>query len=170
MHFPKPNNQKCYRCDTEFYGNTTMKNHQCRMPQEDPKNTCNFCKSEFKCKEEKTNHICKQHRFKTVEQQTIERRRANTECKNGAECWRAARNKCWFMHYQQLTTLPHQVQARSQSQEQGRAPAANFIRNEENQRPTLYCRYQERCFKGVNCTFKHVNPDFLQGNPPNISQ
>ena len=147
----------CHRCNTEIDENNTMENHMCRLPGDDPENTCNFCKNQFNSREEKRKHICQHHRFKTVEQQRREKSRANTECNNGADCWRAKRRMCWFKHSQPLNTTPHM------GQRQGQAAAGTS--------PQLYCRYQERCFKGEQfCKFKHFNQGFLLNNPPQIHQ
>ena len=51
-----------------------MENHMCRLPGDDPENTCNFCKNQFHSREEKRKHICQHHRFKTVEQQRVGRK------------------------------------------------------------------------------------------------
>ena len=78
----------------------------CRKPQWG----CDWCKQEFYSSEARKNHICGQHRFKSVEEQLRDQKRKQTECTNGAECWRAARNKCWFKHSQPVNILPQQGQ------------------------------------------------------------
>ena len=166
MHWHLVRSNKCHRCNTKLGGDVTMENHQCRLPQDDAQNTCNFCKTEFGSRGEKINHICQQHYFKTVEQQKLERRRANTECKNGLECWRASRNKCWFMHSVQVNNFPHP----GQGQTGGQALPIQQRAQGPSDRPKLYCQYQDRCFKGVMCTYLHINKDFLQRNPPQARQ
>ena len=32
----------------------------------------------------------------------------------------------------------------------------------QNQKPLKWCQFQDRCFKGQSCSFKHMNRDFLQ--------
>ena len=147
----------CYRCKTKMDKNNTIENHMCRLPGDDSDNTCNFCHKQFYSTEEKRKHICQHHRFKTVEQQRREKKRANTECTNGADCWRAKRNMCWFLHSQPLNISSHLVQGQGQSE--GGASSQ------------LYCRYQERCFKGVQSyRYKHFNQGFPQNNVSQISQ
>ena len=147
----------CKRCNIKIDENNTMENHMCRLPGDDPENTCNFCKNQFHSREEKTKHICQHHRFKTVEQQRREKSRANTECNNGADCWRAKRSMCWFKHSQPINASSHMGQRKGQD-----GAGASL---------QLYCRYQERCYKGEQfCKFKHFNQGFLLNNPEQTHQ
>ena len=166
MHWHIISSQMCKRCNTKLGRSVTRENHQCRLPRDDPQNTCNFFKIEFISREEKTNHICKQHYFKTDKQQKLERKRSNTECKKGADCWRASINKCWIMHSVQVNTFPHH----GHGQKSGDAFQGQQKAQGSAVRPKLYCKYQERCFKGVYCSKIHINQDFLQRNPPHASQ
>ena len=166
VHWQQIRSHYCKRCNTKYRGSTTRENHMCRLPNDDPQNTCNFCKIKFTSKESKIDHICQQHHYKTVEQQKIDRRRANTKCKNGVDCWRASRNKCWFMHTVQVNQFPHQ----EQGQVEGEVLTGRQKAQGQDGRPKLYCQYQERCFKGVSCTYLHINQDFLQRNPILVNQ
>ena len=143
----------CYRCNVEVTWENTSKKHICRMPNHDSENTCNFCKVELFSSDAKENHICEQHPFKTVSQQEREKSRMDIECTNGAGCWKAKHNKCWFRHSQQVIILPHQEQVQRQDA------------RTRSGRPQLYCMYQEQCFKGSQiCRFKHVNQVFQENN------
>ena len=138
----------CRRCNIEVKGNNAKENHICRMPGDDSLNTCSFCKVDFFSKEDKQSHECEHHPYKSVFQQRKELQRANTECSNGAECWRAARNKCWFKHSQQVN-----------------------ISRTNSARPQLYCRYQDQCFKGKeHCRFKHIDQGFQEPNQSRTNQ
>ena len=134
MHQPAVN--VCHRCNSELNEYNTKDNHMCRLPQNDLENTCNFCKIQFFSSDQKINHICKHHQFKTVDQQTRDKRRASIECNNGANCWRAANRRCSFKHSQQVNQLPHMGQS---LQGQTDAGARSQIQQ--------YCKYQENCFK-----------------------
>ena len=166
VHKQNPNIYMCKRCYIEV-----KENHICRLPNDDPQNTCNFCKVEFFSKEDKLSHECDHHPYKTVIQQRKERKRANTKCSNGVECWRAARNKCWFKHSQQVNSLPHQGHWKwlgKHSQPLNILPhqGQGEDRQATSTRPPLYCKYQETCFKGMACKFKHFQGDFLQNQHP----
>ena len=150
---------KCFRCNIELNEYNTKENHTCRLPQDDQENTCNFCKNQFVSRKEKMDHICKNHLFKTVDQQRREKQRASIECNNGPSCWRAARNKCSFKHSEQVSLLPHM------GQRQGQEYAG--ARSQKQQ----YCKYQENCFKvEQSCRYKHINQGFPQNNPSQRNQ
>ena len=154
MHQQINASQWCYRCNVEVNQYSTNGRHMCRMPNYDDQNTCNFCKIELIGIEAKKNHICEHHQFKTVSYQKREKRRLETECKNGAGCWRAAFNKCWFKHSQQVNMLPHREQ-----------------RTRVEAKPQLYCMYQDRCFKGKEiCRFIHFNQGFQTPNQSQTNQ
>ena len=113
----------CKVCNVEVHSNINKENHMCRKPQWG----CDWCKQEFYSTEARKNHICAQHRFKSVEEQLRVQKRLRTECKNGAECWRAANNRCWFKHSQPVNVFPQQgqgeqghVQSRQAQPGQGR--------------------------------------------------
>ena len=108
MHWEKFGSTICKTCDTKYSGSITKENHRCFLPEDDLQNTCNCCKINLSSRETKINQICKQHFFETVEQQILESTRANTECKNRLDCWRATRNKCLFMDTVQINVSPHQ--------------------------------------------------------------
>ena len=119
-------------------------------------NKCYYCKVELFSSQDKQNHVCEQHHYKTVEQQRKYIKRKNTECTHGVNCFRAATNRCWFKHTQPLNLLPHQQQGHD---------------NGAGLKPQLYCRYQESCFKGEqSCKFKHFNQGFPQNNLPQQNQ
>ena len=105
-------------------------------------NQCYYCKVELFSSQDKQHHVCEQHHYKTVDQQRKDIKRKNTDCTHGDNCFRKAKNRCWFKHSQPINLLPHQ--------EQG-----------HDSRPQLYCRYQDRCFKGLECKFKHFPGGFL---------
>ena len=69
-------------------------------------------------KQEK-NHICNKHKFKTVDEQLMARKRSQTECTNGVGCWRVARNKCWFKHSLPINVSLQQGQGVQGQQRQG---------------------------------------------------
>ena len=75
-------------------------------------NTCSYCKMIFHSTEARQNHICESHEFKTVDEQLRTLKRKNTECRNGPNCYRAMRNRCWFKHSQSVNVLPQEVQGR----------------------------------------------------------
>ena len=155
----KQANNICYRCKSELNDTNTKDNHVCRLPQDDSDNTCNFCKNQFFSRVEKINHICKNHKFKTVVQQQREKRRANIECNNGADCWRAATNRCWFKHSPLVNVLPQTEQGHGLSHSGAR------------ELPQRWCQYQENCFKGEqSCRFKHFNQGFLQNHIPKTNK
>ena len=146
----------CYRCNIEVNWDNTVENHICRMPNYDPENKCNFCKVDLFSSVDKQNHVCEQHPNKTVDQQRKEIKRKNTECTHGVHCFRAAKNRCWFKHSQSLNSLPQQGHTQDR---QATAP-----------RPQLYCRFQEKCFKGQACKFKHFQEGFLVSSHQQIQQ
>ena len=145
MHQQVISRNWCHRCNIEVDWGNIIDKHICRMPQYDPKNKCNFCKVDLFNINEKTHHICEQHPHKTVDQQRKRIKRRNTECTHGANCFRATKNRCWFKHSQPLNSLPHQ----------------GHIQNRQTFKPQLYCKYQETCFKGLACKFKHFPQGFL---------
>ena len=100
--------------------------------------------------EGKQNHDCEQHPHKMIDQQKREIKRRNTECTHGVHCFKAAKNKCWFKHFQSLNQLPHQGQVH------------NSYTNAP--KPQLYCQFQERYYKGQACKYKHVQEGFLQNS------
>ena len=40
----------------------------------------------------------------------------------------------------------------------------NFPHKAQSDSPQLWCKYQDNCFKGQLCRFKHIGRDFLEGN------
>ena len=104
----------CSICNVELHGDEAKNNHICRKPQ----STCSFCKKTFYSQEARNNHVCEKHLFKSVADQLRAQKRKNTECKNGAECYRASFGKCWFKHSQPIRVSPHRGQ-RQYHTEQG---------------------------------------------------
>ena len=179
----------CKVCNVELHGEMNKESHMCRKPQWG----CDWCKQEFYSSEARKNHICDKHKFKTVDEQLRARRRSQTECNNGVDCWRAARNKCWFKHSLPINIFPQeghsvyvqqervqerQVQPdsahRGQLQEGQGHPGQRRQEQQRDQgqgqpgagaRPQLYCRFQEICFKGDACKFKHFQLGFPLRNP-----
>ena len=96
----------CKVCNVEVHNNINRDNHICRKPQW----ACDWCKQELFSSEARKTHICAKHRFKSVEEQLRVQKRSQTECTNGAQCWRAARNRCWFKHSQPVNVFPQQGQ------------------------------------------------------------
>ena len=103
----------CKICNVEVHGAEAKNNHMCRKPQD----TCSFCKASFFSQEAKREHMCGEHPFKSVEDQLLARRRKATECRNGVECYRASRGRCWFKHSQPVKMVPQGVQGRQQEPE-----------------------------------------------------
>ena len=175
----------CKVCNIEVHGDINRDNHICRKPQW----CCDWCKEEFYSSEARKTHICQQHRFKTVDEQLNARRRSNIECSNGPECWRASLGKCWFKHSQRVNILSQQQQGQQQQGHQGRqgnqgrqGQQSHGQREQQEQegqgqdwqfqqrhgrrgqrqqgQGQLYCRFQERCFKGEFCKYKHFEQNF----------
>ena len=153
VHKPTSQN-KCKNCNKDFESREDLAKHidnyhtkRIQRTIEKPQWTCHFCKVQLYSQDAKENHICVNHHFKSVEQQTRELQRKNTECRWGASCSRWPQDRCWFNHSRQMNTTPQIVQPPSYSRQE---------------RPQLYCKFQERCTRKESCNFKHFNQDFLQ--------
>ena len=177
----------CQICNVEVHGDQTRDNHQCRKPE----HTCSFCKVKLYSQEARRNHICNEHEFKTVAEQFRAQKRKQTECTHGPNCFRAQRNRCWFKHSQPLNSVPHRVQVqevrqghdlRPQGQQgqglpgqgqqghgqpgqgqQWHVQRGHGRRGEGQQvKELFYCKFQERCFKGISCKYKHFQQNFQE--------
>ena len=88
-------------------------------------------------------HTVQTRRRKSLEEQRKDQRR-NIVCRWGEGCKRLKSGLCPLKHSKPQNSIPQQSQS----------PGSQ-----------LWCRYQERCFKGQDCTFRHFQQGFLQGNP-----
>ena len=96
----------CSVCNVELHGEEAKNKHSCRKPQA----SCSFCKESFYSQEARGKHICVQHPYKTVDEQVRASKRKTTECRHGADCYRASFGKCWFKHTDPILVSPHRGQ------------------------------------------------------------
>ena len=135
--------------------------------------TCTFCESVFNGKEARDNHVCSMHSFQTVDQQENRRKKSNEPCKRGSQCHFLKYGKCWYFHAQNvennmrapgsdISTGRHNTRSSSQ-QRQGQ-------RQQGDNRPQLYCQFQDGCLRKESCKFKHINQGFLTPESQRNSQ
>ena len=115
--------------------------HKGKEPMRKLDLSCQNCKKRFSNNKEKHTQSCGQH-----EQETVQERRKNTDCKRGPSCFRLAEGSCWFRH--------SSVQNRPGQQGQKSAESKG-----------LWCRFQDQCTTR-NCTYKHFEMGFQTKNPP----
>ena len=130
---------KCHNCKKQFGNKNEMQNHSCGNHQRQGPVKCHNCKKQFKNQGEKQNHYCEHHRTNSPQH-----RRSAIECRWGVGCHRLKVGLCPLMHSQHKNRFPQESQS---------------------SRPQLWCQFQDRCFKGQRCSFKHFRPDFLPRNP-----
>ena len=147
------NRHICKLCKVEVHGEAARDSHECKKPE----HTCSYCKMSFHSTEARQNHICERHEFKTVDEQLRSLKRKNTECRNGINCYRAMRDRCWFKHSQPVNVLSQQVQVQSpdhgQWQSQGRRQGQ---RQDGRNKAEWICQVCEKKFVSREEKFNHI--------------
>ena len=95
---------------------------------------CNKCEMKYNNQNEKEKHMCEQNHNTSVD-----KRRKNTECNRGPNCFRLKNGTCWFKHSGLSKTSP-----------QG------------GQRSELWCKWQDKCSNN-SCHFRHFGQGFPHG-------
>ena len=121
--------------------------------------TCAFCKVVFNGKEARDNHVCSEHSFQSVRQQESRRNIRTESCKRGDQCHFHKYGKCWYFHAQNVVRNSSATGNNSNTRSRNMTRQGQMERG--NNRPTIYCQFQEGCQRRESCKFKHIDQDFL---------
>ena len=115
--------------------------HVEKEPRRNLEISCQTCSKTFSNHREKHSHRCEQH-----DNESVQERRKNTDCKRGPSCFRLAEGSCWFRH----SPVP-------------KRPGQQGQRSATSKDKDLWCRFQDKCTTR-NCTYKHFELGFQQRN------
>ena len=117
---------------------------------------CHFCGSKDMTTKQRDNHICRNHPYKTTQQQKKQIKRKSVECIWGTWCTWYEIGKCWYKHDSNSLTWTEE------GREQESRISQTFNNKTLHEQATggriyssKWCAYQDKCDRREICTFKH---------------